>query len=303
MLHVSRLSRWRRALTVALAVIVPATIAVAASPQASALSKIKCKQTVGVASVDPIMFHNQKTTMAHSHQFFGNNGWLARGNYANYADLMSKGTNCRIAGDTAGYWTPTLRYTATKKEIPVQAFTAYYRPFTGVGGPDFGPGMAFPQDTRLVASQHSWTCGQYMPVKPSQTVPDCRGADGSPGKTLTLHIDFPNCWNGVRPRHYTTSVGNTSDNANYRYSTKVKGVPTCPTGFPYKMISLRETLQFKYIGAGTDVELSSDPMMGKVDGASAHGDFWNTWQPTALASMVKNCISGTGRYTKAECDA
>ena len=298
-----RPARWRRMLVLAVAAILPATLAVAAAPSATALGKVKCKQTVGVATVDPIVNHNQVTTKTHSHQFFGNNGWLAKGNAANYADLMASGTNCRIKGDTAGYWTPTLRYTATKKEIPAQAFTAYYRSFNGVGGPDFGPGLAFPQDTRLVASKHDWSCGQFMKVAPSQTIPDCTGADGSPGKTLTLHIDFPNCWNGVKPKHAATDVGNTSDNANYAYSVKKKKVVSCPAGFPYKMISLRETIQFNYTGKGADLELSSDAMMGKTDGASAHGDFWNTWQPAALASLVKNCISGTGTYTTAECDA
>ena len=86
----SRVS-WHRATALALALLLPAAAAVAAAPSANALAKIKCHQTVGVASVDPIVFHNQTTTMAHSHQFFGNNGWLAKGNRANYGDLMGAG--------------------------------------------------------------------------------------------------------------------------------------------------------------------------------------------------------------------
>ena len=265
---------------------------VGSASSASAMLKVKCKQTTGTAAVDPIVHHNESNAMVHTHQFFGNNGWLAKGNFANYADLVSRGTNCREVADTAGYWTPTLRYTTgTHQTIPVQAFTAYYRPFTGVGGPDSGPGLAFPADTRLVGTKYDWSCGQYMPVAPSTSVPSCLGADGSPGKTLTLHIDFPNCWDGVRPRHYTTTVGNTTDNAHYAYSTKKSGVVSCPTGFPYKMISLRESLQFKYIGAGTDVGLSSDPMAGTTDGRSAHGDFWNTWQQASFQNLVTACIN------------
>ncbi len=265
---------------------------VGSSSSASALLKVKCKQTTGTAAVDPIVHHNEPNAMVHDHQFFGNNGWLAQGNYANYADLMSKGTNCRELTDTAGYWTPTLRYTTgTRQAIPVQAFTAYYRPFTGVGGPDSGPGLAFPADTRLIGTKYSWTCGQFMPVAPSTSVPSCLGADGSPGKTLTLHIDFPNCWDGVEPNHSTTAVGNTSDSAHYAYSTKKSGVVSCPAGFSYKMISLRETLQFTYTGEGADVELSSDPMSGTTDGQSAHGDFWNTWQQAAFQSLVAACVN------------
>jgi hypothetical protein len=265
---------------------------VATSSSASALMKVKCKQTTGTAAVDPIVHHNEPKAMVHDHQFFGNNGWLAKGNYANYSDLINKGTNCREVTDTAGYWTPTLRYTTgTRAAIPVQAFTAYYRPFTGVGGPDSGPGLAFPADTRLVGTKYDWTCGQFMNVAPSTSVPSCLGADGSPGKTLTLHIDFPNCWDGVKPTHKTTDVGNTTDNAHYAYSTKKNGVVSCPAGFPNKMISMRESLQFQYIGAGTDVALSSDAMAGTTDGRSAHGDFWNTWQQADLERLVAACIN------------
>jgi Domain of unknown function (DUF1996) len=298
-------TRWRRLLIVAIAAILPASIAIAASTEANALAKIKCHQTTGVATVDPIVYHNMTHTHTHSHQFFGNNGWVPLGNRANYSDLMSKATNCRVSGDTAGYWTPTLRYTATKKEIPTQAFTAYYRPWTGVGGPEFGEGRAYPQDTRLIGTKYNWSCGQHSGARsaPQSTIPDCTGLSGKPGLTLTLHIDFPSCWNGKAPGHSNSEIGDTRDNADWAYTTGSGRTKACPSTHPIKMIALRETIQFKYVGNGTDVELSSDPMMGKTDGASAHGDFWNTWQPAALASMVKNCINGTGVYTTTECDA
>ncbi len=282
----------RKFFAAALAVGLAAVAVVGSSTSASALLKVKCKTTTGTAAVDPIVHHNESNAHVHEHQFFGNNGWLTRGNYANYTDLTSKGTNCRELTDTAGYWTPTLRYTTgTRQMIPVQAFTAYYRPFTGVGGPDSGPGLAFPADTRLIGTKYSWNCGQFMTVAESPSVPDCRGADGSPGKTLTLHIDFPNCWNGIKPKHLTSDVGNTTDNVNYAYSSKKKGVVSCPSGFPNKMISLRETLQFQYVGAGTDVELTSDHEKMTTDGRSAHGDFWNTWQQADFQRLVTACIN------------
>lgn len=286
-----------------LAALTLAATAVAAAPSATALGKIKCKQLAGMAMVDPIMSHNQPASM-HMHQFFGNTGWLSKGNAANYTDLMnSKTTNCVNAADTAAYWTPVLRYTATGAAVPIQSFTAYYRPWTGVGGPDFGPGRAFPQDTRLVATKFEWNCGQFSGTRTQgvPSVPDCSGLSGKPGQTLTLHVDFPTCWNGKNPVHATTAVGNTSDNANYAYALGSGKTKTCPTTHPIKMIALRETLQFAYTGKGADVELSSDRMMGTSDGRSAHADFWNTWQPTGFASMVKNCVNGLGTYTHAEC--
>jgi len=266
---------------------------------ASAMAKIQCKQTTGTGYIDPIVHHDQPISSAttHLHQFFGNNAWLSLGgwaNWANYANLAGKGTNCLNTADTAGYWSPALRYTASGTVIPAVGFWAYYRAFDGSNK---GPGMAFPADTRLVATVHNWTCGQFERQAPVPNIPDCHRADGRPGHTLTAHIDFPSCWNGVRPYHPNAQVGDTRDNRNYAYP--VNGL--CPTGFPYRMVQLRETIAYAYHGYGTDVQLSSDPMMGMTDGMSMHADFWNTWVQTGLVSMVANCVNGTGTRTKAQC--
>ena len=90
--------------------------------EASALGKVKCdvsgQPAVAVGSYDPIVNHNSPGPSMHEHQFFGNIAWhsLANPNAANYADLVGKATNCRnvlglsYSADSAGYWTPTLRY-------------------------------------------------------------------------------------------------------------------------------------------------------------------------------------------------
>jgi hypothetical protein len=274
-----------------------ATTALVTAPQATALAKIKCKETTGTANVDPIVHHNEPVSdMAHMHQFFGNNHFLslANPNTANYDDLVSKGTNCRNATDTAGYWTPVLRYKSTGAVIPTQAFTAYYRSW------DFqqvGEGIPLPDDVRLVASKHNWTCGQFESVQPQQSIPDCSMADGSPGSTLTAHIDFPSCWDGVKPNHSDDEVGDTRDNEHFAYRVG----KSCPAGFPIKTVALRETIQFEYTGKGDDVELSSDAMMGTTDGQSMHADFWNAWEPEGFASMVRNCVNSTSQFTVEEC--
>lgn len=267
------------------------------APPAEALAKIKCKQSTGTAHVDPILRHNQPVSdTQHEHQFFGSTYLLSmrNPNTANHADLASKGTTCTNTADTAAYWTPVLRYKSTGAMVPVRAFTAYYRSwdFQKTGG-----GVPLPDDVRLIASKHNWTCGQFEAVRPSQSIPNCSMADGRPGSTLTAHIDFPSCWDGVRPKHASTAVGDTKDNAHFAYRTG----KTCPPGFPIKTVALRMTLQFAYTGMGTDLELSSDAMMGTTDGQSLHGDFWNTWAPGGLASMVRNCVAPGGRPTSAEC--
>lgn len=267
------------------------------APSASALAKIKCKQTTGTAKVDPIRTHNMPVSnMQHLHEFFGNNHFLSLSNpnAANYSDLVGQGTNCVNPADTAGYWVPALSYKSTGALVPVQAFTAYYRSWDFK---DHGVGEAFPIDTRLVASKHDWTCGDKEPQAPVQTVPDCSGTSGKPGHTLTAHIAFPQCWDGVLPNHSPSDIGATDDNKHYAY----REGQTCPAGFPHKMIDLRETLQFQYTGAGNDVELSSDAMAGTTDGASLHADFWNAWDASGLQSMVRNCINDGGNQTVAEC--
>ena len=275
----------------------PTLLTMVAPAPASAMGKIKCKQTTGTGHVDPIVHHNEPVSdMQHLHQFFGNNHFLslANPNTANYADLVGQGTNCENPTDSAGYWTPVLQYTRTGATVPVTAFTAYYRSW------DFketGDGVPLPDDVRLIAKKHDWTCGQFESVAPQQSIPDCSMADGRPGSTLTAHIDFPSCWDGVKPHHTAGEVGDTSDNEHFAY--RVGGA--CPSGFPIKTVALRETLGFAYTGKGDDVTLSSDQMMGTTDGQSLHADFWNAWEPAGLASMVRNCINPGGNFTTAEC--
>lgn len=291
----SRRAQRRAALVAGSALALATAATLTAAPHAQALGKIKCKELVGYQQVDPIMAHNQPESM-HLHQFFGNTQLLTLDEpaAATADDLVGKGTNCRNTADTAAYWTPVLRNTRTGEIIPTQAFTAYYRSW------DFdkhGDGAAFPPDTRLVGMEHDWTCGNKENQEPVQTIPDCSGASGKPGHTLTAHIDFPSCWDGVLPDHRPDEVGDTSDNDHYAYRDGRK----CPEGFPHQMVSLRETIQFEYTGNGRDVELTSDPMEGTTDGASLHGDFWNTWEQGGLESMIENCVHPNGHQTVQEC--
>jgi hypothetical protein len=279
-----------------------ATTGIASAPPTWAMASIRCKQTTGAAAIDPIVHHNQPKAMVHVHQFFGNNAWLSKRNFANYSDLVGKKTNCENHADTAGYWVPQLTR-LSGEPVRVEAFTAYYRPFTGVGGPDFGPGEVIPADTRLIATHHDWSCGQFSRVGPQPSIPSCLGQSGRHGHTLTAHVTFPNCWDGERPHHPSSVAGNTSDNAHWRYKIRVKGTGEyrCPAGFGHHMIELRETIQYAYTGNGRDLKLSSDRMAKTSDGRSLHGDFWNTWKMAGLRSMVKNCVNSGGRFTAKEC--
>jgi hypothetical protein len=276
---------------------------------AVAMGKIKCdadgSPTVALAKVDPIVNHNG-TAPTHEHQFFGNKAWLndlANPNTANWDDLAGHATNCRVATDTAGYWMPSLRYVSGAKAgqvLPAKQFTAYYRPFTGMGSKT-GPGIALPADTRLVSSpgRAEWNCGQNSGDRSVRVpaIPDCTGLSGKPGYTLTAHVDFPSCWDGVAPRHNPSDVGNTSDNSHYAYPVS----KACPKAFPIQMTQLHQTVQFPYVGAGNDLALSSDAMMNTSDGRSLHADFFNAWNQPAFVQFVKDCVNTGGNFTNAKC--
>lgn len=303
------------------AVALAAVFGLAVTAPATGMGKVRCDRTniptVAIGQYDPLANHNG-TGAAHEHQFFGNIAWhsLPNPNAANYTDLVGKENNCRnvlglaYSADSAGYWTPTLRYKAgTPKAgqiIPGKQFTAYFRSYNSQ---TFGPGMAFPPDTRLVASDdfgkgaHGWSCGEKsVQAQRDGTVnyiPDCTGESGQPGHTLTAHINFPTCWDGVLPNHQPSDVGDTFDNVHYRYAS---GTGVCPAGFPNKMVQLRETIQFAYVGNGTDVELSSDADAGFHDGETMHADFWNTWLQKEFTDFIRICVtSQTAEYTTAKC--
>jgi hypothetical protein len=302
----------RQRIALALIALVSTTALLSAAP-AQALGKVKCDDTaqpvVAVGRYDPIVNHNG-TGSAHAHQFFGNTAWhsLANPNTANYEDLEGKANNCRkvldqsTSADSAGYWIPTLRYNSGPNAgdlVPAQQFTAYYRTFDHN---DFGEGMAYPADTRLVATKHDWGCGQFSGVPIGESIPSCVGQSGKPGHTLTAHVDFPSCWDGVLPNHTADETGNTNDNAHYAYAVKSKGTSSCPPGFPKKMVELRESFQFAYTGPGNDISLDSDEHAGVSDGESLHADFWNTWSQPDFEKFVATCVTSSAAYSTSKCD-
>lgn len=288
----------RRVTLAALAVVAMLAALIVVANPASATLKVKCKQTTGTAAVDPIMAHNVDGPSSHVHAFFGNNGWLSKGNSANYDDLINQGTNCDESADTAGYWQPILIDTRSGKQLPARTFTAYYRSFDSTST---GPGRAFPPDTRLVAMANSdspgasgWSCGQFSGISEQTTIPDCSNESQKPGHVLTVHITFPSCWDGVKPNHKASDVGVTNDNAHYTYPVRSGKGWTCPAAFPVEMVQLRETLQYPNYDKvpAQYLAVSSDPVMGGHGGSSMHGDFWNAWRQQGFENLICSEVNG-----------
>lgn len=309
---------------VILAAFAASTLAVTgftAATTATAMGKVKCDvsgfPTVAVGNYDPIVNHQQvgdkfKPSM-HTHQFFGNTSWfgLANPNTASLTDLVDKPNNCRkVLGaatslDSAGYWVPTLEYRkpppGIEKVIPSNQFTAYYR---AAQGSSYGPAATIPHGARLVSEpgRYNWTCGQNSGPRstPVSSIPDCRGLSGKPGLTLTLHIDFQECYNGAPIVHPVNEVGDTRDNGKFAYAVKGK----CPASHPIGVAQLRETIQYKFVGDPATVSLSSDVMAGVTNGSTAHGDFLNAWNEQGLADFIRTCVNQAPGfpYSTSRCD-
>ncbi len=87
--------------------------------------------------------------------------------------------------------------------------------------------MARPEHTRrtarLIAPMTTesrfnwWTCGDFHvgKSKASSDMKDCTGvapqnSGFTAGNTLTAHVTFPTCWDGVKPNHQPGDVGDTT---------------------------------------------------------------------------------------------
>lgn len=325
-------------------------LVISAAP-AHALGKIKCDVLPNgaedndgdvallVGAFDPIVYHNVDSwddteAQPHQHDFFGTRWVTITGNvnagmwtnvqfWSNQYTNKAQVTSCREPGDTAAYWAPSLVYKSGPKagqRVKVKQFTAYYRGFAGQT--THAGTQAIPAGARLVAQDmvgygiSGWNCGQNSTQAATQGpvnfIPNCTGEDGSPGNTLTAHVNFPSCWNGVAPNHpgdpgvsdNDTTYGDTRDN-NYgvagQYTSNDFIYPTnktaCPASHPIEVTQLRETIQYDYVGDGTDVELTSDH--GAQPGSTFHVDFWNTWNQPAFNSFVQRCIQTAA---EANCD-
>ena len=218
---------------------------------------------------DPIV-HPNAPGASHSHDFFGN---VTTNAATTLTSLQAGGTTCVNQDDHSGYWVPSL----TVNGMPVQPTFAnvYYqnagKPFRTIktipSGLEVVAGDATaiaPQSLNIV----SWNCGAQEDVDMSSTPPTC------PGPTLTIHINFPDCWNGTAldsPDHKSHLAYHNSDG-------------TCPAGFPVPIPRVRVNVHYPTTG-GSGVALASG---GQYSG---HADFFNAWVPSELQHLVRTCIN------------
>jgi hypothetical protein len=245
---------------------------------------------------------------AHLHDFTGNASTNAKSTVASMeapannavmdkfnGAMVAAGTSCNAsayapgtAGDTAAYWRPTL-YANGTPVTPTVKDQLYYRakPTLGTG---FRP---IPQDARLIVGTHSATSvATNQALVAGNLYWECAGNTGThyqlpPNNcgSILENVVFPSCWDGAAMDH---KGPHGTDNLHFAYASG--GV--CPRGFSVKVPQLSEKFKYDNIPAGSVLKFSADPGSNMLMPTyTAHADFWNTWNPTALQYLVTKCIN------------
>jgi hypothetical protein len=217
-----------------------------------------------VASDDPIVFPGDEGA-SHQHEFFGN---VTTNADSTYRSLRAGATTCRIAADTAAYWVPSL-FANGERVAPIKV-NAYY-----LAGRGRGRIVAFPAGLKVIAGDHEATTPQALAITgwkcsgvqdPRLAVDPKTCPDGSHD---VMVIRFPDCWNGK-------DLDSTDHKSHMAY--RVGG--TCPAGYPVRVPRLSLNVHFD-LPATTGLTLASGAIY------SAHADFFNAWNQTALTRLVR----------------
>jgi Domain of unknown function (DUF1996) len=243
------------------------------------------------ANDDPIVFPRHPG-FSHPHTFFGNASTNA---YSTLASLRRAKTTCRVQGDRAAYWVPTLYRNG--REVRPEKAQLYYV----VHG--YGQMRAFPAGLRMVAGDaHAaapqsslvtyWDCagGPGLRSAPFAAPPGrCGTVSGTvlirrPGQKkplpmtlrskthLELRVNFPDCWDG---KHL--------DSADHKSHMAYSRGYVCPRSHPVKVPLIRLMIRYPLV-SGKGVTLASG---GRF---SAHADFFNAWDERVLTRLVDACF-------------
>lgn len=258
-----------------------ALVTFGAAPARASSVKIECGASHH-APDDPIVFPGQAGA-AHMHEFFGNTSTNAS---STYASMLGKPTTCPVAGDTAGYWMPTLLNSAGKR-IPARRMTVYYRD-RPIESRVVTP---FPPDFRMIAGAPTagvwgFNCDGTALIR--SALIDC-SKETSGHTYVRATVIFPNC--GKRDAHGNIVTDSADHRSHVVYPISAKA--GCPAAFPIQLPHVKVNVRFDVsncIRAGC--RLSSDTMSHCTgNGCSLHSDFWNTWNQAALINMVNTKLN------------
>jgi chitodextrinase len=238
---------------------------------------------------DPILFPFQAGA-SHMHDFFCNKQTTAA---STYLQMVAAPSVCP-SGDTAGYWAPALYRNGVKinpsgsgvreqiyyRANNVTAAGTHITPFP----PNFKMIVGDSRATSLsdanavnadsgigskIGSELYWGCSDNSESgKPTAPVNCSTGI-------ISLHVGFPNCWNGVKV------VGDQVRGGTMRFPSS----GACPSGFPIVLPRLIERFEYRVGTNSSGISLASGPTY------TVHADFWNTWRQSSLEYLVDHCLN------------
>ncbi|WP_433611151.1 DUF1996 domain-containing protein [Dactylosporangium sp. CA-139114] len=212
---------------------------------------------------------------SHDHTFLGNRSTNAN---STAESLIAAGTTCTPAQDHSAYWIPTL--SRNGKVVDPKEVTVYY----GSRLKDPSRTQPFPFGLRMISGD----------AKNQSDTPDhqgnhfwCAGVGGEVGRTangeypicaktaeLVRQITFPDCWDGV----HLDSPDHKAHMANGDHTG------ACPASHPVPIPSVSFVIAYPLNTDTNGITLSSG------NGYSMHADFFNAWEPDALAQRVRDCL-------------
>lgn len=255
------------------------TAPAAAAPMPKGQFSVRCTFSHRAAD-DPIVAPG-KPGASHMHDFVGNRSTDAA---SDLGSLREAGTTCRRAGDTSGYWTPTLLM--GNREVAPHHAQIYYL----TNGRDPASIQPFPAGLKVVAGSDSrirWACapGNFRREERRRTKrrrsTTARSAQTSSGRLRNCRYEehlrgtviFPDCWNGVD-----------LDSADHRSHMAYSRKRACPSTHPVAVPSLRVNMHYP-------VWLARMAKLSSGGPETLHADFFSAWQPGVLEDLVTRCLN------------
>ena len=216
---------------------------------------------------DAIVFPG-RVNATHLHVYFGNTSANANTTPAN---VVTQGNStCRggIANRSA-YWIPAMIDTRNGAPMRPSLMHVYYK--SGYQGLSAAAITAPPPGLRMIAGDSmntvvrvSWdTPIQYGCNSGGQTtIPNC-----SPGSTLEMHVDYPQCWDGVN-----------LDSPDHKSHMAYGNGRGCPASHPVPIPAISMIAEYPVVGQNTSTWRLSSDRNGAPAGTSGHGDWMNGWR-------------------------
>jgi Domain of unknown function (DUF1996) len=231
---------------------------------------------------DPIVKPG-KPGASHLHTFFGNKGTNA---YSTASSLATIGKSTCVGGITnrSAYWVPTLLNANGQPIIPANAIFYYKTGYNNIGPKNI---KAMPAGLRMIAGdknssatqEHAfWGCLETYIGHPG-SVPSASTC-GRAGKHIQMTVVFPQCWNG-----------RDLDSSDHKRHMSYPVNGRCPSTHPVAIPEISLNIRYKIPSSGTTGwRLSSDMYStSKPGGFSAHGDWFDGWNPAVRNMWIKNC--------------